>query len=44
MGGKKGSCPVTEDIGARLIRLPFYNKLTEIEQQTVVEAILDFYD
>ncbi|MHC4184554.1 MAG: dTDP-4-amino-4,6-dideoxygalactose transaminase [Planctomycetota bacterium] len=44
MGAKEGDYPVTEDISSRLIRLPFYNKLTETEQQTVVEAILDFYN
>ena len=44
MGGKVGSCPVTEDIGARLIRLPFYNRLTEPEQDTIVKAILDVYE
>ena len=26
-GGKKGDCPVTENISDRLVRLPFYNDL-----------------
>jgi len=43
LGGKKGDCPVTEDISDRLVRLPFYNKLTEAEQEIIVDAILDFY-
>jgi len=43
LGGKKGDCPVTEDISDRLVRLPFYNKLTEVEQEIIVDAILDFY-
>ncbi|MHC4258826.1 MAG: dTDP-4-amino-4,6-dideoxygalactose transaminase [Planctomycetota bacterium] len=44
MGGKKGTCPVTEDISARLIRLPFYNRLTQAEQETILKAIFDFYE
>lgn len=41
-GGKAGDCPVTEDISDRLLRLPFYNSLTEDEQEQVVAAIKDF--
>lgn len=41
-GGKKGECPVTEDISDRLLRLPFYNDLSEADQACVVEAILNF--
>ena len=40
--GKPGDCPVTEDVSDRLLRLPFYNDLTEAEQAQVVEAILGF--
>jgi dTDP-4-amino-4,6-dideoxygalactose transaminase len=43
LGGKKGDCPVTEDISDRLIRLPFYNDLTEAEQESVLAAVYDFY-
>ena len=38
-GGKEGDCPVTEDVSDRLVRLPFYNDLTSIEQDQVIEAI-----
>jgi dTDP-4-amino-4,6-dideoxygalactose transaminase len=38
-GGKEGMCPVTEDISERLLRLPFYNTLSESDQQRVIEAI-----
>ena len=38
-GGKEGDCPVTEDITSRLVRLPFYNALTEDEQSEVIEAV-----
>ncbi len=41
-GGKPGDCPVTENISDRLVRLPFYNTLSEEDQQRVVEAALQF--
>ena len=41
-GGKPGDCPVTEDISDRLLRLPFYNNLTEADQAQVVAAIHEF--
>ena len=41
-GGRKGQCPVTESISDCLIRLPFYNDLTEIDQCEVIENILRF--
>ena len=41
-GGKPGDCPVTERVSDCLIRLPFYNNLTENEQSQVVETIQNF--
>jgi dTDP-4-amino-4,6-dideoxygalactose transaminase len=41
-GGLAGSCPVTEDLSDRLLRLPFYNELSETDQARVVQAVLDF--
>lgn len=41
-GGRQGDCPITESVSDRLVRLPFYNTITEIEQSCVVEAILEF--
>jgi dTDP-4-amino-4,6-dideoxygalactose transaminase len=41
-GGKAGDCPVTEDLSDRLLRLPFYNELTEGDQAVVVEALRAF--
>ncbi len=41
-GGVPGSCPVTEDLSERLLRLPFFNDLTEEEQTRVIDAIRDF--
>jgi dTDP-4-amino-4,6-dideoxygalactose transaminase len=41
-GGKPGDCPVTESVSDRLVRLPFYNTLTQDEQERVIEAIQQF--
>ncbi len=42
MGGKKGDCPVVEDISDRLLRLPFYNDLVQEQQNQVIDAILNY--
>ena len=42
LGGKDGDCPVTESVANRLLRLPFYNDLSESDQQAVIESILEF--
>lgn len=42
LGGYNGQCPVTEDISMRLLRLPFYNSLTENEQTKVIESVQSF--
>lgn len=41
-GGREGDCPVTEDVSGRLVRLPFYNQLTESDQARVVDAVRQF--
>ncbi len=41
-GGQTGDCPVTEEVSDRLLRLPFYNDLTEEVQAWVVAAIHRF--
>ncbi len=41
-GGKAGDCPVTESVSSRLLRLPFYNDLSEPDQERVVASILEF--
>jgi dTDP-4-amino-4,6-dideoxygalactose transaminase len=41
-GGKPGDCPVTEYVSDRLLRLPFYNDLTEEDLNIVVAALRDF--
>jgi dTDP-4-amino-4,6-dideoxygalactose transaminase len=42
-GGKQGDCPIAEQAGDRLIRLPFYNSLNSTEQQSIIDAVLGFY-
>ncbi len=41
-GGQPGDCPVTEQVSDQLVRLPFYNTLTEADQSRVVEAVRAF--
>jgi dTDP-4-amino-4,6-dideoxygalactose transaminase len=43
-GGRPGDCPVTERVSDRLLRLPFYNDLTEADQERVVEAVTTLRD
>ena len=41
-GGKSGDCPVTEEVSDRLVRLPFYNDLTEADQARVLSGLKEF--
>jgi dTDP-4-amino-4,6-dideoxygalactose transaminase len=38
-GGREGDCPVTERVSERLLRLPFYNDLSEADQAFVVDTM-----
>lgn len=40
-GGAPGDCPVTERISDQIVRLPFYNQMTEAEQSRVISVIRD---
>lgn len=42
-GGRKGDCPVTEELSDRLLRLPFYIELSEDHQTRIISSIQDFY-
>jgi dTDP-4-amino-4,6-dideoxygalactose transaminase len=42
-GGRVGQCPVTERVSDQLVRLPFYNDMTQAEQAQVIEAIRAFH-
>lgn len=41
-GGRSGDCPVCESVSDRLVRLPFYNDLSEADQALVVAAVKQF--
>ena len=41
-GANLGDCPVSEDISQRLVRLPFYNKLSSEEQNDIIQKVLRF--
>jgi dTDP-4-amino-4,6-dideoxygalactose transaminase len=41
-GGKLGDCPVTEHVSDCLVRLPFFNGLSERDQDRVIESIYYF--
>lgn len=38
-GGRPGDCPVTEDVSERLVRLPFFNELSELDLKRVIDAV-----
>jgi dTDP-4-amino-4,6-dideoxygalactose transaminase len=38
----EADCPVTEDVSDRLLRLPFYNDLTEAELSQVIDGVTGF--
>ncbi|HEY1581540.1 MAG TPA: dTDP-4-amino-4,6-dideoxygalactose transaminase [Chthoniobacterales bacterium] len=40
--GRPGDCPVTEDVAARLLRLPFFTGMSVTEQAEVIETICGF--
>lgn len=42
MSGGNSNCPVAETCSDRLLRLPFYNSITQDEQEQVIQAIIDF--
>jgi dTDP-4-amino-4,6-dideoxygalactose transaminase len=42
MGGRRGSCPVSEEKSERLVRLPFYNSLSQNDQDQVITAVEQF--
>ena len=40
---RSSDCPIKEDISERLLRLPFYNDLSESEQEQVTSAVVNFH-
>ncbi len=43
LGYKTGDLPVTENVSQRLLRLPFYNEITEEEQEYVIDKIKNYF-
>ena len=43
MGGRPGGCPVSEEKSERLVRLPFFNSLSQDNQDQVIKAIQQSY-
>lgn len=43
-GGAAGDCPVAEDVADRILRLPFFNALTEPDQADVIAAVFEFFN
>jgi dTDP-4-amino-4,6-dideoxygalactose transaminase len=42
LGGREGQCPVSEDAGDTLVRLPLFAALTDSEVDQVVDAVTSF--
>jgi dTDP-4-amino-4,6-dideoxygalactose transaminase len=42
LGARPGDCPVAEDASDRLLRLPFFNRMTDEEQTRVIDAVKAF--
>ena len=42
LSGRTESCPVTEDMSDRLVRLPFFNGLSEADQESIALAAMRF--
>ena len=41
-GGRKGDCPITENISDRILRLPFYYELSQADQDFIISSLLKF--
>jgi dTDP-4-amino-4,6-dideoxygalactose transaminase len=39
LGGRPGQCPVAEDVAARLVRLPFFTDISDVELERVVSTV-----
>jgi dTDP-4-amino-4,6-dideoxygalactose transaminase len=44
LGYDEGDLPITEDLSARLLRLPFFPEITEAEQSRVVRSLSEFFE
>ncbi|NBT57582.1 hypothetical protein EBT16_02245, partial [bacterium] len=42
LGGLPGQCPISEKLSNQLVRLPFFNSMTEAEQRRVIDVVVSF--
>jgi dTDP-4-amino-4,6-dideoxygalactose transaminase len=42
LGGRAGQCPVAEDVSARLLRLPFFTSISDLELERVLTAVTNW--
>ena len=42
VAARPGECPVSDDVSRRLVRLPFYNRLSPDDQDRVIDAVRAF--
>jgi dTDP-4-amino-4,6-dideoxygalactose transaminase len=43
IGARTAGCPITEDVSARLVRLPFFTQMTDLEHDYVLSALAEFH-
>jgi dTDP-4-amino-4,6-dideoxygalactose transaminase len=43
LGGKKGDCPVSEELSGKVLSIPIYSELTQSQLDTVIDGIKSFY-
>jgi dTDP-4-amino-4,6-dideoxygalactose transaminase len=41
-GGKSGQCPVAEDAGDTLVRLPIFSSMSEEQLEQVIDTVKSF--
>lgn len=44
LGNKPDDCPVTEDYGSRILRLPLYYDLDNKDIEVILEMITDYFN
>ncbi len=42
-GGRRGDCPITEDVSDRLVRLPLFASMDDAAREAVISAALEFH-
>jgi len=42
-GGNLGDCPVAEEVSERIIRLPYFNDLSDCDLERTIAAVIEFF-